>query len=131
MLTYGTSMSHFLAPIVDNLQAIVEHGGYAILFIVTILEGIPFIGPLIPGHTVVILSGFMIKLGVLNWIVVLVVVISGAVIGEYSRDKANIKAQTRYSTSSVWIPFIFFTFALNTRYLHATIRFSQAMSRRN
>ncbi len=75
-------MSHLFAPIIDYLQIIVEHGGYAILFIVTILEGIPLIGPLVPGHTIVILSGFLAKLGVLNLSAVLTLVILGAFIGD-------------------------------------------------
>lgn len=75
-------MSHLLAPIIDNLQIIVEHGGYTILFLITILEGIPLIGPLVPGHTVVILSGFLVKLGIFNIWAVLFLVIFGALIGD-------------------------------------------------
>ncbi|MEK7213867.1 MAG: bifunctional DedA family/phosphatase PAP2 family protein [Patescibacteria group bacterium] len=75
-------MSHFLTPIIDNLQIIIEHGGYATLFIITILEGIPIIGSLVPGHTTVILSGFLSKLGILNLPAVLFLVISGALIGD-------------------------------------------------
>ena len=75
-------MSHILAPFIDNLQSIVEHGGYTILFFITILEGIPIVGPLIPGHTAVILSGFLIKVGVFNWLVVAIVVIIGAMLGD-------------------------------------------------
>ncbi len=75
-------MSHFFASLVGNLQTIVEHGGYSILFLITILEGIPLIGPLIPGHTAVILSGFLIKLGIFNWIAVVILVIVGALIGD-------------------------------------------------
>lgn len=75
-------MSHFLSPLIDNLQSIVEHGGYTIIFLITILEGLPVIGSIIPGHTAVILSGFLIKLGIFNWIAVSILVIIGAMVGD-------------------------------------------------
>lgn len=75
-------MHNLFGPLINNLQSLVEHGGYSILFIITILEGIPLIGPLIPGHTAVILSGFLIKLGIMNWIVVTVLVVVGAMLGD-------------------------------------------------
>jgi undecaprenyl-diphosphatase len=76
-------MPHFFAIFIDNIQAIVEHGGYTILFIASVLEGIPLIGSLVPGHTVVILSGFLIKIGIMNWIVVGILVIAGAMMGDF------------------------------------------------
>jgi undecaprenyl-diphosphatase len=75
-------MAHLFSPIIGNIEFIVEHGGYSILFLITILEGIPFIGPFIPGHTTVILSGFLIKIGIFSWLPVFVLVIVGAMIGD-------------------------------------------------
>lgn len=76
-------MFHFLQLISQNLQAIVEHGGYVFLFISTIVEGVPIIGQFVPGHTIVIISGFLSKLHILNPLIVFVVVIIGAMIGDF------------------------------------------------
>lgn len=75
-------MSQFLTSIGTNLQNIVEQGGYALLFIVTILEGLPAVGQFVPGHTIVLISGFLSKLGVLNLGIVVPVVIVSAMIGD-------------------------------------------------
>ena len=76
-------MHHFFTPLVSNLQTIIEHGGYAVLFLITILEGIPAIGSLVPGHTTVVLSGFLAKLHILNIGIVIPLVIVAAMIGDY------------------------------------------------
>lgn len=76
------TMFHFLAPLIHNLQAIVEHGGYLLLFITTYIEGIPIVGQFIPGHTIVLISGFLAKLGVLKIYKVLIIVIVGATLGD-------------------------------------------------
>ncbi len=75
-------MSHFLGPIINNLQVIIEHGGYSILSLVTILEGMPLIGSLIPGHTIVILSGFLAKIGIFNLSAVVIIVTASAFAGD-------------------------------------------------
>ena len=77
-------MTHFFGPIISNLQSIIEHGGYFILFLITILEGIPAIGSLVPGHTAVILSGFLSRLHILNIGIVIPVVVVAAMIGDYT-----------------------------------------------
>ena len=77
-------MSHFFAPLVSNLQTIVEHGGYLALSLITVLEGVPAIGSLVPGHTAVILSGFLSRLHILNIGIVIPLVIIMAMIGDYT-----------------------------------------------
>ncbi len=77
-------MPHFFAPLISNLQMILEQGGYAVLSIITILEGVPVIGSLVPGHTAVILSGFFAKLNILNINIVIPTVIISAMLGDYS-----------------------------------------------
>lgn len=52
------------------------------LFIISVLEGLPIIGPLIPGHTAVILAGFLSKIGVFNIYIVSLIVIIGAGLGD-------------------------------------------------
>ncbi len=75
-------MFHFIHFIGHNLQSIVEQGGYFFLFVTTVLEGIPIIGQFIPGHTIVILSGFLAKIHVLNVVKVTIIVIGSALIGD-------------------------------------------------
>lgn len=77
-------MLHFFGPLISNLQLIVEHGGYFILFVITVLEGVPVIGSLVPGHTTVILSGFFSKLHIFNINIVVPLVIISAMIGDYT-----------------------------------------------
>jgi membrane protein DedA with SNARE-associated domain len=81
-MAYNIHMSQFLASIGTNLQNIVEHGGYAFLFIITILEGLPVIGQFVPGHTIVLISGFLSKLGVLKLSIVIPVVVISAMVGD-------------------------------------------------
>lgn len=52
------------------------------LFIVTIFEGLPIIGQFIPGHTIVLISGFLAKVGVLKLSIVIPVVVISAIIGD-------------------------------------------------
>lgn len=77
-------MSHILAPLISNLQSIIENGGYIILTLITVLEGIPIIGSLVPGHTTVILSGFLSKLGIFNIGIVVPIVIISAMAGDFA-----------------------------------------------
>ncbi len=75
-------MSNLFHYIGNNLQAIVEHGGYLFLFITTVLEGIPLVGQFIPGHTIVIISGFLAKLHILSLLKVVIIVNIAALIGD-------------------------------------------------
>ncbi len=79
-------MIHFLsqisAPIIVYFNSIASHSGYTILFIASLLEGLPILGQFIPGHTIVIFSGFLAKIGVLNIYFVITSVILGATIGD-------------------------------------------------
>ncbi|MEY2664658.1 MAG: hypothetical protein RIT04_466 [Candidatus Parcubacteria bacterium] len=73
---------HIFSAFIDNLQAIVEHGGYTLLFITSILEGIPLLGAVIPGQTIIILGGFFAKIGVLKLTPVIIYGTLGAIIGD-------------------------------------------------
>jgi membrane protein DedA with SNARE-associated domain len=74
---------HLFSVITVHLQTIVAHGGYTILFILTLLEGIPLIGMVVPGHIAIIIGGFLARIGTLNLSWVIVLSIAGAVIGDY------------------------------------------------
>lgn len=74
---------HYIIQIIGhNLQAIVEQGGYLFLFITTVLEGIPIIGQFIPGHTIVIIAGFLAKLHLMNIWNIIIIVIFSAMLGD-------------------------------------------------
>jgi undecaprenyl-diphosphatase len=73
---------HFFKVILDILEAWSLHGGYVFLFLVSTLEAVPVIGSAVPGHTAVILAGFLSRIGVLNvWFVMLIATL-GAIIGD-------------------------------------------------
>jgi len=77
-------MSNIFHAISSNLQTIVENGGYLLLFVTSIVEGIPILGQFVPGQTIVIISGFLAKLDILNPIIIVPVVVVGAMIGDIS-----------------------------------------------
>ncbi len=77
-------MSSIFHSFINNIQSIVEQGGYIVLLLISILEGLPIIGPLVPGHTVVIFSGFLAKIDVLNILIVVPIVLFGATLGDFT-----------------------------------------------
>jgi undecaprenyl-diphosphatase len=75
--------AHLLANVAQYIETIVVSGGYSVLFITTLLEGIPVIGMAVPGHVTIILGGFLAKIGTLGlWPVILISSI-GAVAGDF------------------------------------------------
>ena len=76
-------MSHLFAPIIQNLQSIIENGGYITLFLFPLLESIPVIGSFIPGHIIIVLSGFLSELKIFNIYIVVPVIIIGTILGDY------------------------------------------------
>lgn len=74
---------HLFSAFTSHIESIVSHGGYATLFIFTLLEGIPLIGMAIPGHIAIIMSGFLAKIGIFNIYWVLGLAILGAILGDY------------------------------------------------
>lgn len=67
----------------SNIEIFIDKGGYIILFLFTILEGIPLIGMVVPGHIAIIAGGFLAKLGTLNLGLVITVSIVSALLGDY------------------------------------------------
>ena len=82
ILLNNRDMSDIISIVVDNLTSLIASGGYWILSIVVILEGLPIVGSFFPGHVLIISAGFLAKLGVLNLGMVLVITIVGTVIGD-------------------------------------------------
>ena len=75
--------AHLFSSFAAHILALVSSGGYAALFILTLLEGIPVLGTAVPGHVAIILAGFLSRIGDLNlwWVIAISVV--GAVLGDY------------------------------------------------
>jgi undecaprenyl-diphosphatase len=65
------------------LEALIVNGGYPLLFIIVILEGIPLVGTAVPGHISIIAAGFLSRIGVLDLYWVLIIAIVGALIGDF------------------------------------------------
>lgn len=64
------------------LQATIEQGGYWLLFFVSMVEGIPLIGTLIPGNTLIGVAGFFAYMKVLNLWYVFTLAFLGALTGD-------------------------------------------------
>jgi membrane protein DedA with SNARE-associated domain len=82
-----SSLLQLFSVVSDNIGHYVAIGGYPILFLTVILEGLPLIGTLVPGHVAIIAGGFLAHTGILNvWLVVgisFVAAILGDAIGFY------------------------------------------------
>lgn len=76
--------AHVFSAFAVHLQAFITHGGYAVLFIFTLLEGLPLIGMAVPGHVAILIAGFLARVGTLNVWLVLAISIIGAVAGDYA-----------------------------------------------
>ena len=69
----------------DRLIALlwrIGYWGYAVIFLGATLESAAFLGFLIPGETLVIVSGMLASLGILDPVDLIVVVSAGAVLGD-------------------------------------------------
>ncbi|MEI6596698.1 MAG: bifunctional DedA family/phosphatase PAP2 family protein [bacterium] len=61
---------------------LLDHWGYIIIFFAYIAETLPILGTFIPGHTIIILGGFLAKIGVLKLETVIFVAAFGVVFGD-------------------------------------------------
>lgn len=73
---------HIFATIFSSLESILVHGGYWIIFVVSLLEAAPLVGSFVPGHALIILAGFLSNIGVLNVQTVIIAGATGAVLGD-------------------------------------------------
>jgi len=71
-----------VGPFIGAIQAILQHGGYWLIGASSILESIPLLGTIIPGHTIVIIGGFFAKLGFLNIYAVMAIAAAGSITGD-------------------------------------------------
>lgn len=75
--------SHIFLALATNINYLIVKGGYIVIFFSSILEGVPLVGMLIPGHVIILSAGFVAKLGLLNIWFVIILSSLGAVIGDY------------------------------------------------
>jgi undecaprenyl-diphosphatase len=68
--------------IFSHLQSILHAGGYWILGVISVVEALPLIGSIIPGHAAVFLAGFFAHLGILNVYIVALIASLGAFVGD-------------------------------------------------
>ena len=76
------SVLHFFSIFSDNISNIILIGGYPFLFLSVILEGIPLIGTIVPGHVAIIAGGFLAHTGIMNLWAVLGISLFAAIIGD-------------------------------------------------
>jgi undecaprenyl-diphosphatase len=74
--------AHAFAAFASHLEAFISQGGYFLLFIFTVLEGIPLLGMAVPGHIAIIIGGFLAKIGTLNLFWVIFISTIGAILGD-------------------------------------------------
>jgi undecaprenyl-diphosphatase len=75
--------AHFISTFSGWVENIVIVGGYPFLFFTILFETLPIIGTFIPGHITIIMSGFLVKIGIFNIWVTIIIAIAGAVLGDY------------------------------------------------
>ena len=77
------NLGYIFSGIVNNIESIISHGGYTLLFIFTILEGLPVLGMVVPGHIAIIAGGFLARIGSLDLSFVITISLIGAIFGDY------------------------------------------------
>lgn len=75
--------THIFSTLTSHIEAIVLAGGYPFLFLTVLLEGLPLIGTIVPGHVTIIAGGFLARIGILNIWWVLGLSITAAIIGDF------------------------------------------------
>ena len=82
-----SSVLHLFSSLSDNVSHYITVGGYPFLFFAVILEGLPLIGTIVPGHVAIIAGGFLAHTGLLSiwWVfgISFVAAIFGDAIGFY------------------------------------------------
>lgn len=76
------SIIHFFSYFTNNLEGWIAAGGYPFLFLAVLLEGLPLIGTVVPGHVTIFIAGFLAKIGLLNLWWVIAIAIIAAILGD-------------------------------------------------
>ncbi|MES2223505.1 MAG: bifunctional DedA family/phosphatase PAP2 family protein [Patescibacteria group bacterium] len=75
-------MEHLFVSLFQTHLDTFKHFGYWIILLVTYIESVPLLGMLIPGQTIIILAGFMVKLHFFGFWITIAVTTLGAVLGD-------------------------------------------------
>ncbi len=75
--------SHYISDLTKLVETIAVVGGYPFLFLTVLLEGVPLLGTIVPGHVSIIVAGFLIRVGVFNVWITCALAIIAAVSGDY------------------------------------------------
>ncbi len=75
-------MEHFFLDLFRSHPEAWHDWGYTIVFLIAFVESILFIGIFIPGQIIIILAGFLVKLGILSFPQALLAAALGAVFGD-------------------------------------------------
>ncbi len=73
---------HYINTFVNSMPQLLTVGGYWFIGIIVLLEGLPIVGALLPGHIIIIVAGFLTKVGVFDLGTLLIVAISAAIVGD-------------------------------------------------
>ncbi len=77
-----SSVLHIFSVLSDNISYYITIGGYPFLFLAVILEGLPLIGTLVPGHIAIIAGGFLAHTGIMNIWMVIIIALIAAILGD-------------------------------------------------
>ncbi|MDB5204079.1 MAG: Phosphoesterase, PA-phosphatase related protein [Candidatus Taylorbacteria bacterium] len=75
-------MEHLFVSFFEVHLNTFRHFGYWIILLITYIESVPLLGMLIPGQTIIILAGFMVKLHFFGFWATILVTTLGAVLGD-------------------------------------------------
>ena len=75
--------SHLFFVLSSHIETVIVHGGYPFLFVLVILEGIPLVGTVVPGHVAIIAAGFISRIGILSIYWVMVIAVVAALLGDF------------------------------------------------
>lgn len=76
-------MEHLFVSFFETHFELFKQFGYLIIFLTTFVESIPLIGMLIPGQTMIILAGFLVKLEIFGFWIAIGVGSIGALLGDF------------------------------------------------
>lgn len=76
-------MEHFFLNLFQTHLELFKHFGYFIIFIIAFTESIPLLGMILPGQTIIILVGFLVKLHIFGFWLAIITAALGALAGDY------------------------------------------------
>jgi undecaprenyl-diphosphatase len=79
----ATYMEDFFLDLFQTHFEVFKQFGYLIIFGVTFVESIPLVGMLIPGQTMIILAGFLVKLHIFGFWLAVIIGSLGALLGDF------------------------------------------------